>query len=401
MNSAVVIKKVDKYTFSNYARYPIAIKRSKGCWVWDYENKKYLDFTTGIAVNNLGHNHPNIKKSLRLQSKKLIHVSNLFYTAEQAELAELLVKNSFAAKVFFCNTGTEANEAAIKIARKWGKLNGNRHKIIASKGGFHGRSYGSLSVTGNSKYKKDFTPMLPGIKFVKYGDITDLANTIIDKKVCALILEPIQGENGVILPPDGYFKQVRELCNNNNVLLILDEIQVGIGRTGKLFSYEGIGIKPDIMTIAKALGGGLPCGAVLATNDIAACMGPGTHGTTMGGNPLAMKIGYTVLRTIIEDGLLDNVSRLGPYFIDNLKLLSSGHTDIIKEVRGNGFIIGLEISDPRIASALVKNLYKNGLLTIITEQKVIRILPPLITTKSQIDIALGIIKRSIIEVSDA
>lgn len=401
MNSTEVIEKQDKYTLSNYGRYPIAIKKARGCWVWDYEDKKYLDFTTGIAVNNLGHRHPSVIKALRTQSDKLIHVSNLFYTKEQAELAELLVKNSFADKVFFCNTGTEANEGALKIARKWGRENGDRYKIIAATGGFHGRSYGSLSMTGNKKYRKGFNPMLPGIKFVRYGDISDLSRKITDNKVCAVIMEPIQGENGVIIPPEGYFNKVRKLCTERNVLLILDEIQVGIGRTGKLFCYEGLGINPDIMTLAKALGGGLPCGAVLTTSGIASYMGPGSHGTTMGGNPLAMKIGHTVINTIINDGLLDNVAKLGSYFIEELKAIASNNPEIIREIRGNGFIIGLEMANSNICSSVIKSLYRSGLLTILTEQKIIRILPPLIANKSEIDISLKLINKSIREVRNA
>ena len=401
MKSEQVIDKLDRYGFKNYGRYPVALEKGKGCWVWDFEGNKYLDFTTGIAVTNLGHNHPNIKRALVEQLEKIVHCSNLFYTKEQGSLAGLLVENSFADRVFFCNSGAEANEAAIKLARKWGKENGSRFKIISSKGGFHGRSYGSLSITGHKKYRADFNPMLPGVKFVKYGDLEHMQKIAEDKKVCAVILEPVQGENGVIFPPKGYLKKVRKLCTDSNILLILDEIQVGIGRTGSLFAYQQLGFEPDLMTIAKALGGGLACGALLAKDKYAKHLTPGSHGSTMGGNPLAMKVGYIVIETIIENGLLDNVITVGTYFISELEKLQSNYSKIIKEVRGQGFIIGVEFVNSDCASEVVKKLYQNGVLTIITEQKNIRILPPLITTKKEVDFALKIFESSLKEVLDA
>lgn len=399
MKSASVVKKLDSYGFKNYGRYPIAIEKAKGCWVWDYEGKKYLDFTTGIAVTNLGHNHPKIKKAFTEQLKKIVHCSNLFYTDEQGSLARLLVENSFADRVFFCNSGTEANEAAIKLARKWGKAHGGRFKIISTVGGFHGRSYGSLSITGHKKYRADFDPMVPGIKFVKYGDFAQIHKACEDKKVCAVILEPIQGENGVIMPPKGYLKKVRKLCTEKDILFILDEIQVGVGRMGSLFAYEQLGFKPDLMTLAKALGGGLACGALLAKNKHAKYLTPGSHGSTMGGNPLAMKVGYTVIQTIIENGLLDHVKSAGAYFIAELQRIQSKYSKIIKEIRGQGFIIGVEFANSAYAAAVVKKLYKRGVLTIITEQKNIRILPPLITREKEIDFALKMFESSLKEVS--
>ncbi len=401
MKSSEVIDKLDSYGFKNYGRYPIAIQRGKGSWVWDFEGKKYLDFTTGIAVNNLGHNHPKVKKAFTKQLNKLVHTSNLFYTQEQAELAELLIKHSFADRVFFCNSGAEANEAAIKLARKWGNENGGRNRIISTVGGFHGRSYGALSVTGNQKYRAGFTPMMPGIRFVKYGDYEKLKKAAADKKVCAVILEPIQGENGVIMPPVGYFKKVRALCTKNNILLILDEVQTGIGRTGSLFAYEQMGIKPDLMTLAKALGGGLACGAMLAKEKHAKYLTPGSHGSTMGGNPLAMSVGHAVVNTIIEDGILDRVQTAGGYFMSALQDLQSSYPSLIRDVRGRGFILGVEFTNISIAGDMVKKLYSNGLLTIITEQKNIRLLPPLTATEKEIDAALKILRSSLEEVSNA
>lgn len=223
MMSQEVFDNLDSYGFKNYSRYPIALEKGKGCWVWDFDGNKYLDFTTGIAVSNLGHNHPNIKKALVEQLNKIVHCSNLFYSEEQGSFAKLLVENSFADRAFFCNSGAEANEAAIKLARKWGKANGGRFKIVASKGGFHGRSYGSLSITGHKKYRQDFDPMLPGVKFIKYGDFQHIQKITEDKNVCAVILESIQGENGVIFPPKGYLGKVKKLCVDKNILLILDE----------------------------------------------------------------------------------------------------------------------------------------------------------------------------------
>lgn len=401
MKSSEVIDKLDSYGFKNYGRYPIAIQKGKGSWVWDFEGKKYLDFTTGIAVNNLGHNHPKVKKAFTKQINKLVHTSNLFYTQEQAELAELLIKHSFADRVFFCNSGAEANEAAIKLARKWGNENGGRNRIISTLGGFHGRSYGALSVTGNKKYRAGFTPMMPGIKFVKYGDYEKLEKAAADKKVCAVILEPIQGENGVIMPPKGYVKNVRALCTKNNIVLILDEVQTGIGRTGSLFAYEQMGFKPDLMTLAKALGGGLACGALLAKEKYAKYLTPGSHGSTMGGNPLAMAVGHAVLNTIIEDGILDRVHTAGAYFMSALQYIQSSYPSLIRDVRGRGFIIGVEFANSAIAGDMVKKLYSNGLLTIITEQKNIRLLPPLTATEKEIDTALNIFRNSLEEVSDA
>jgi predicted acetylornithine/succinylornithine family transaminase len=401
MTSKEVINKIDKFTFSNYSRYPIAIKKAKGSWVWNFEGKKYLDFTTGIAVSNLGHNHIKIINSIKQQTGKLIHTSNLFYTQEQGQLAQTLVQNSFADKVFFCNTGTEANEAALKLARKWGKANGGKYKIIAAKGGFHGRTYGSLSVTGNRIYRKDFNPMVPGIKFVEYGKPEEISDALIDDRYCAVILEPIQGEYGVIIPPRNYFKEVRKICNLKNVLLIIDEIQVGMGRTGKLFAYQDLGFTPDIMTLAKALGGGLPCGAILAKNKIASYLKPGTHGSTMGGNPLVMKVGCTVINSLLGEGILDNVSKLGLYFLDRLKIFQNKYNKIIKDVRGRGFILGIELINPQITNDLVKSLYENGLLTIITEKTVIRILPPLNANKYEIDHAIKVLEKSIKEVLNA
>jgi len=384
---------------NTYGRYPIAMARGKGCWIWDSEGRKYLDFVTGIAVNNLGHCHPSVVRAIREQAKQLVHACNLFHMEQQVEFAKLLVDSSFADKVFFCNSGAEANEGAIKLARKWGAANGGKYKIVHARDSFHGRTMGALSAT-NRKYQTDFKPMVSGFKSIPYNNIGRLEKALEDEKVCAVILEPIQGENGVIIPDAKYLKQARRLCTKKKVLLILDEIQVGIGRTGRLFAYEHAGIKPDIMTLAKALGGGLPCGAFLATDRIAKNFTPGVHGTTMGGNPMAMGAGIAVLKTISKEGLLDNTQAMGEYFLNGLAALKKEYGKLIRDVRGKGLILGVEFRNKDIAKEIVGKAVDKGLLTIQTEQKVMRILPPLIVTKKEIDKALEIIGESLKEAAD-
>lgn len=384
-----------------YGRYPIAFKRGKGCWLWGNDGKKYLDFTSGIAVTNLGHRHPAILRALNEQAKKTLTVCNLFQIQEQADLAEILVKNSFADKVFFCNSGTEANEAAIKLSRKWGEENGHRYKIVAARGSFHGRTMGALSATGQRKYQRGFQPLLRGFKFIPYGDMDRLNKVLDDVKICAIILEPIQGENGVVIPPNDYFRRVREICTEKKVLLILDEVQVGLGRTGRLFAYEHSGIQPDIMTLAKALGGGIPCGAVLARDDVAMAFTPGSHGSTLGGNPLAMHVGSAVLTTIINDGLLDHTAKMGIYFLEGLKRLEKKYGSLISEARGQGLILGLELRSKEKARQVVSKCMEKGLLTILTVDNVIRILPPLIVNSEEIEFAIEKLDDSFDEILNA
>lgn len=398
MKTKEIIEHTNKYLMNTYARYPIAMVRGKGCWVWDADGKRYLDFVTGIAVNNLGHCHPNVVRAIQSQCKKLVQVCNLYNIEEQAEFAKMLVENSFADKVFFCNSGAEANEGAIKLARKWGGAQGGKYKIVHARDSFHGRTLGALSAT-NKKYQAGFKPLVGGFKSVPYGKIGPLEKALEDEKICAVILEPIQGENGVILPYENYLKDVRKLCNKKNVLLILDEIQVGIGRTGKLFAYEHYGIKPDIMTLAKALGGGIPCGAFLATNKVAKHFTPGVHGTTLGGNPLAMSAGMAVMKTIEQEGLLDNTAGSGEYFLNKLNVLKNDYRGLIKDVRGKGLILGVEFVNSEIAKEIVTKCSEKGLLTILTEQRVMRILPPLIVSRKEIDRAIKIIGESLREVS--
>ena len=399
MSTDSIISGTAKYLINTYGRYPIAMKRGKGCWVWDTDGKKYLDFVTGIAVNNLGHCHPEVLSAIKEQSKELMQVCNLFHLEKQVEFAKMLVENSFADKVFFCNSGTEANEGAIKLARKWGYKNGGKYKIVHARDSFHGRTMGALSAT-NSKYQTGYKPLVPGFKSVAYNDIERLEKALRDEKVCAVLLEPIQGENGVIIPDSTYLKQVRRLCTKSKTLLILDEIQVGIGRTGTLFCYEHSGIKPDIMTLAKALGGGLPCGAFLATDRVAKYFTPGVHGTTMGGNPLSMSAGIAVLKTIKRDKLLARTVKMGDYFLKCLGGLRDEYRRLIRDVRGMGLILGIEFMNNDLAKRIVDSAIDKGLLTILTEQKVMRILPPLIVQRKEIDAALKIINESLKEAAD-
>ncbi len=400
MSSEETIAESGEYLMNTYGRYPIALARGKGSWVWDENGKKYLDFITGIAVNNLGHCHPNIVRAVTAQCKTLMQVSNLFHLEKQAELARLLVENSFADKVFFCNSGTEANEGAIKLARKWGGANGGRYKIVHARDSFHGRTLGALSAT-NKKYQAGFKPLLPGFKAVPYGKIEPIEKALSDEKVCAVLLEPIQGENGVVIPYENYLKDVRRLTKKKKVLLMLDEIQVGMGRTGKLFAYEHYGIKPDIMTLAKALGGGIPCGAFLATSQVARHFTPGVHGTTLGGNPIAMSAGLAVIKTIMEDGLLDRTVSSGEYFLERLAGIKEAHPGLVKDVRGKGLILGIEFKSPEIAKDVVTRAVGKGLLTILTEQRVMRLLPPLTASKKEINQAIDIISETLDEAGNA
>ncbi len=388
----------EKYLMQTYGRLPLTMQRGSGSWLWDTEGKKYLDYTTGIAVNNLGHCHPKITDAIISQAATLVHTSNLFNIENQYALSELLVSNSFADRVFFCNSGTEAVEGSIKLARRWGAQNGGRHAIISTEGAFHGRTFGALSATGSEKYREGFSPFLEGFHFAPYADPDAIAHLAAEASPCAVILEPVQGENGVIVPPTGYLRRVRDICGENNMLLILDEIQVGMGRTGKLFAYEHEDIRPDIVALAKALGGGMPCGAVLATDEVAKHFTPGAHGSTFGGNPLAAGAACAAVQTILEENLAEEAGRLGGYFLGKLEDIRKKYPEHVNEVRGKGLIIGVEFSDKDFARDCFSVSVKNGLLVILTVERVFRILPPLNTSKEEIDFAVTVITKSIEEV---
>jgi predicted acetylornithine/succinylornithine family transaminase len=385
----------DKYIFQTYGRFPLTLVRGEGCRVWDENGKEYLDFVGGIAVCALGHSSPLITKTLKKQSKVLVHVSNLYYTVPQVKLARLLVENSFADRVFFCNSGAEANEAAIKLARRFSneKFGNKRHVIISMEGSFHGRTMATLSATGQDKIKKGYNPLLEGFRFVPFNDLPALESAV-DESVCAVIMEPVQGEGGVVCPMEGYLQGVRKICNEKDILLIFDEVQVGMGRTGRLFAHEHFGVTPDIMTLAKALGNGLPIGAMLSKEYLSGAFSPGSHATTFGGTPLVTAVAKAVLKSLLYDGWIENARNMGKYFKKRLLRLKDRHA-VIKDVRGIGLIVGMELD--REGAEIVNSCTEKGFLINCTNETVLRFVPPLIVGKKEIDLLVealdGILER--------
>jgi acetylornithine aminotransferase len=353
------------------------------------DGREYLDFLAGVAVNNLGHCHPRVVAALQQQAEQLIHCSNFYHIPSQIELAELLCRHSFGERVFFCNSGAEANEAALKLARKCSieRFGQERHEVITALASFHGRTLGTISATGQDKVKTGFDPMLPGFRYVPFGDAGALRDAI-GAATCAVMLEPVQGEGGVRVAPPGYLAEVRRICDEHDLLLIFDEVQVGCGRTGSLFAYQQEDVAPDIMTLAKALGGGPPIGAMVATDAVAASFGPGTHGSTFGGNPLMSAAALAAMRTLIEDGVLDNCVTMGAYLRSRLEELQSRYA-FIKEVRGRGLMLGMELTVP--GAEIVKQALQQGLLINCTVGTVLRFVPPLIVTREEIDEAMTIL----------
>jgi len=381
--SQTTIDTAEKVLAATYARLPIVFEKGQGATLWDTEGRRYTDFLAGIAVCGLGHAHPAVQAALAEQAGRLLHVSNLFYTRPQTELGEWLTQHSFADRVFFCNSGAEANEAAIKLARKYFSDQGEtgRHRIIAMEQSFHGRTMGSLSATGQAKIRKGFEPVLEGFEFVPFNDIDALQATL-DPSVCAVMLEPIQGEGGIICPAPGYLPAVRRLCDQTGTLLILDEVQTGMGRTGKLFAYEHDGIVPDIMTLAKALGNGLPIGAMLAREGVAKAFGPGAHATTFGGTPIMAAGALAVVRTIEAEDIVARAAKTGHYFKTCLQGLQRRH-DRIKEVRGRGLLLGLKLKGEGVP--LVKACLERGFVINCVQGDVLRFAPPLIIATREID----------------
>jgi len=375
----------EHYLMHTYNRFPVAIRKGRGMKVWGTDGKEYLDFLGGVAVNCLGHCHPKVVIAIQKQAQRLIHISNYFHIESQTKLAKILVENSFADKVFFCNSGAEANEAAIKLARRYFKeVSGkNKFEIITALNSFHGRTLGTLSATGQEKFKIGFDPLVPGFTHVDFNDIGAIENAI-TKNTCAVMLEPIQGESGVKIPAPDYLGEVRKLCDRHGILLILDEVQTGMGRTGKLFAYEHSGITPDIMTLAKGLGGGVPIGAMLATDTVAAAFVPGTHGSTFGGNPLACSAAIATIDVLIEDGfILDQCKRMGEYFKKKLEELQKEFPSIVAEVRGVGLLIGMELT--RDGAPIVQACLERGLIINCTAGNILRFMPALIITEKEID----------------
>jgi acetylornithine/N-succinyldiaminopimelate aminotransferase len=383
MDSQTLMMLSEQYVAHTYARYPVLLVRGKGTRVWDLEGEEYLDFVSGLAVCNLGHSHPRVVKTIQDQAEKLIHVSNFYYIEPQIQLASLLCKNSFADKVFFCNSGAEANEGAFKLARKFSNetIGKDRYEIITMERSFHGRTLATLTATGQEKFHKGYEPLMPGFKYVPFNDIRAVKNAI-DPKTCAVMVEPIQGEGGVNCPSEGYLKALREICDEKRLLLIFDEVQVGMGRTGKLFAYEHEGVEPDMLTLAKSLAGGVPIGALLIRKGVANSFEPGDHASTFGGNPLATAAGVAALTTILEEGMLENCQKMGDYFLSKLGEIKN-RFPFVKEVRGRGLILGIELKID--GGSFVKEMLKKKILINCTMGNVLRFLPPLIVTKEEID----------------
>ena len=329
------------YLMHTYTRQPLSIVRGRGTKVYDLEGREYIDFVGGIAVNILGHGHPDLVQAIQRQAAQLIHASNLYYTEPQVKLAQVLVDHSFADKVFFCNSGAEANEAAIKLARRYShdKYGAGRFEIVTMKNSFHGRTMATLTATGQEKVQKGYEPLLPGFSYVAFNNLEELEQAVTDK-TAAIMLEPIQGEGGVYVADREYLKQVRDLCARKDVLLIFDEVQTGMGRTGTLFAYEQLGVQPDIMTLAKGLGGGVPIGACLATDSVAKAFSPGSHASTFGGNPLACAAGLAVCRVLLDGRVLDQARRMGEYLAKGLSDCKERHR-VVREVRGLGLLQGV------------------------------------------------------------
>jgi len=379
-----------KYFMSTVERVPVTLVKGMGARVWDEDGREYLDFVGGWAVNSLGHCHPVVVEAVVGQVHTLIQTSNQFYTVPQVRLAELLVQNSCLDKVFFCNSGAEANEGAVKLARRYGKLNlGGAFEVITTMGSFHGRTLNMVAATGQPKFQQPYVPLPAGFINVEYNNIEAL-KAATTSQTCAVMLEPVQGEGGVNLPDDNYFTAVREWCDRKGCLLILDEIQTGLGRTGTLYAYQQLGIEPDIMTLAKGLASGIPIGAILA-KDRASVFTPGEHGSTFGGNPLACAAGYATLKFILDSDIAGNANRVGQYLIDRLESLR-GKFQFITDVRGCGLLVALEFNSD-IADSLVMACLDRGLLVNRLKPNALRFMPPLIIGNEEVDEALSILDK--------
>lgn len=378
-----------KYFMPTFKRMPVTLVKGKGVRVWDENGKEYLDFTAGWGVNSLGHCHPEVISAIAEQAKSLLQTSNQFYTVPQLKLAELLIENSCFDRVFFCNSGAEANEGAVKLARRYGKLHlDGAYKVITALNSFHGRTLAMTAATGQRKFQEAYQPIPDGFVNVEYDNISAIKKAA-TSQTCAVMLEPIQGEGGVNIPSDSYLKAVRAWCDEKGILLILDEVQTGIGRIGTLFGYEQFNIEPDIITLAKGLGGGIPIGAFLAKEEVSVFT-PGDHGSTFGGNPLACASGYATLNFIIENDIPGKVKKNGAYLIAQLNKLKSKH-DFIVDVRGRGLLVALQF-DSDLTDKIVKSCMERGLLLNPVKPNAIRFMPPLTIVKKDIDAMIGILE---------
>ncbi len=395
MTTAEIKAMATDYIMNTYGDRDLAFVRGEGPYLWDADGTKYLDFLGGLAVNGLGHCHPNVVAAIREQAATLLHVSNLYYIEPQAKLAKLLIDNCELDKCFFCNSGAEANEAAIKLARKHSKDQGrsDAYEIITMENSFHGRTMATITATAQRKYHEGFEPMVPGFTYVPFDDLRE-TEAAITERTCAILVEAIQSEGGVNTPSDGYIQGLRDLCDANGLLLILDEVQTAMGRLGTFFGYQCYGVVPDVLTMAKSLGGGVPIGAMLAKEHVADSFVPGTHAATFGGNPLITAAAYATVQTVINENLASNSAKMGDYLTRQLLELKENYP--IHEIRGRGLLRGLVMSVD--AKLLAAKCIENGLITICTNDYVLRFLPPVNITRSHVDEAVSILKASMAEV---
>jgi predicted acetylornithine/succinylornithine family transaminase len=390
MTTDEIVALADRYLFPTYARTRLALVRGEGTRVWDADGRSYLDFFSSTVVTALGHAHPSIVRAIEEQARRILHVSNLHYCEPQARLAEQLVTSSFADRVFLCNSGAEANEAAIKAARKYGHEKGDgRYEIVTVLGSFHGRTMATIAATGQEKVRVGFEPLTPGFRYAAFDDVAALEEALTPRTI-AIMLEPVQGEGGVVVPERDYLRRVRDLCDERRLLLILDEVQTGVGRTGTLYGYERAGVTPDVMTLAKGLGGGVPIGAMLATAAVAESFGAGTHGSTFGGNALTCAVASAVLQTVRSEGVLENCERMGDRLRRGLQGLADNHS-VIRDVRGYGLLLGVEVGEG--GPEIVERCLAEGLIINCTVGRVLRLTPPLTVTASEVDEALTILAR--------
>ena len=386
MNEAEVYRLYRDYVIPSYQREPLCLVKGNGAWVTDIKGRRYLDFFPGWAVSGLGHCHPRVVRAIVNQAEMALHFSNNFYQPYQAELARTIVKASFPGKCFFANSGAEVNEAAIKLARIYGYRTGGRYQIISFDRSFHGRTLATIALTGQPKVKRGFAPLPQGFRKAKFNDLESVKKSV-NPKTSAIFVEPIQGEGGVRPATAEFLKGLRKMCDDNRIMLIFDEVQTGMGRTGKLFAYQNYGVTPDAMTLAKTLGGGIPIGALVVRKDFADLLQPGTHASTFGGNPLACSAALAVFETIEKENLLDNTLKMGAY----LKEILKGISPLVREVRGAGLMLGLELT--KEGAGIVAEARKNGLLINCTQKKVLRIMPPLTITQKEIDLGVSILQK--------
>lgn len=393
MDKKAIIEETEKYYLPVFGRYPMVMELGQGCRVWDNEGNEYVDAFAGIAVNSLGYNHPVLVKAISEQASKLMHCSNLYYTEIQAKALRMVAEATGMDRIFFANCGAEGNEGAMKLARKYGVSKApTKYKIISADESFHGRTFDTLAATGHDYYHVGYGPLSPGHVLVPYGDIKALEAQM-DDDVCAVLLEPIQGEGGVHVPPDEYLQQVRALCDKHDALLIFDEVQTGVARTGKWFAYMHSGVKPDILTFAKGIGGGFPVAGFAVPERLAHVFKPGDHGGTFGGNPLACAAVYATLTTIKSEGLVDKVAEKGEYFKNELRKLQKKYPDKVTDVRGCGLMLGMEVAGE--GKPIVESCLANNVIVNCTAGNVIRIVPPLIISREEIDIVVAALDKAL------